>query len=246
MVLLIQPAFLPPTVPIACTGNAIACENQLAGNPESEWSITGMGSDVIHGFTTDISYEPGQTARFKIDQRSPVSTYTIDIYRMGYYQGNGARKITSVTPSAAPKVQSPCLSDATTGLVDCGNWTESASWTIPTSAVSGVYFARIRRNSDGESNHIMFVVRNNASRADIVFQTSDTTWVAYNRYGGNSFYVGSPAGRSYKASYNRPITTRSDVPYGQDWVFANEYPMIRWLERNGYDMTYQSGVDTVA
>ena len=43
----------------------------------------------------------------------------------------------------------------------------------------------------------------------MLFQTSDTTWQAYNRYGGNSLYFGSPAGRAYKVSYNRPFTTRA-------------------------------------
>src|SRR5690606_6785045 len=34
------------------------------------------------------------------------------------------------------------------------------------------------------------------------------------------------------------------VDNGQDWVFNAEYPMVRWLEANGYDVTYISGVDT--
>ncbi len=34
------------------------------------------------------------------------------------------------------------------------------------------------------------------------------------------------------------------MPDGRDFVFANEYPMIRFLERNGYDVSYASGVDT--
>ena len=42
-----------------------------------------------------------------------------------------------------------------------------------------------------------------------LFQTSDTTWQAYNSYGGNSLYTGSPAGRAYKVSYNRPFITRA-------------------------------------
>src|SRR5438045_4908846 len=45
-------------------------------------------------------------------------------------------------------------------------------------------------------------------RSDLLFQTSDTTWQAYNQYGGNSLYVGAPAGRAYKVSYNRPLTVR--------------------------------------
>ena len=79
--------------------------------------------------------------------------------------------------------------------------------------------------------------------ADLLFQTSDTTWQAYNSYGGNSLYTGSPAGRAYKVSYNRPFNTRS-VDNGQDWVFNAEYPMVRWLEANGYDVSYITGVDS--
>ena len=43
-------------------------------------------------------------------------------------------------------------------------------------------------------------------------------------------------------SYNRPFTTRDNAP--EDCVFNAEYPMVRWLESNGYDVSYTSGVDT--
>ena len=76
----------------------------------------------------------------------------------------------------------------------------------------------------------------------MLFQTSDTTWQAYNRYGGNSLYFGSPAGRAYKVSYNRPFTTRAHT--NVSFLFTGEYPMIRWLERNGYDVSYAAGIDT--
>ena len=92
----------------------------------------------------------------------------------------------------------------------------------------------------------MFIVRNDANTAKMIFQTSDTTWQAYNNYGGNSLYVGGPGtnpGRAYKVSYNRPFNTR-EVDGGQDWVFNAEYPMVRWLEANGYDLSYLSGVDS--
>ena len=55
---------------------------------------------------------------------------------MGYYSGAGARKIASVTPSATlPQNQPNCLTNAATGLIDCGNWAVSASWQVPTTAV---------------------------------------------------------------------------------------------------------------
>ena len=132
---------------------------------------------------------------------------------------------------------------AATGLIDCGNWAESASWAVPADATSGVYIAKLVRTDTGGASHIAFVVRDDSSTSDLFFQTSDTTWQAYNSYGGNSLYVGSPAGRAYKVSYNRPFNTR-DGSTSYDWLFSAEYPMIRWLEANGYNVSYTTGVDT--
>jgi hypothetical protein len=84
-------------------------------------------------------------------------------------------------------------------------------------------------------------VRDDAGSSDLLFQTSDTTWQAYNSYGGNSLYTGSPAGRAYKVSYNRPFNNRGNV---NSWLFDAEYPMVRWLESNGYDVSYFTGMDS--
>jgi N,N-dimethylformamidase beta subunit-like, C-terminal/Bacterial Ig-like domain/Bacterial Ig domain len=163
---------------------------------------------------------------------------------MGYYGGDGARLVDTVQPSAAlPQNQPECQTDDATGLIDCGNWSVSASWAVPPSAVSGIYFAHLVGTDAtiGES-HIVFIVRDDSDTSDVLFQTSDTTWQAYNSYGGNSLYTGGPAGRAYKVSYNRPFATRGAAP--EDWVFNAEYPMVRFLERNGYDVSYFSGVDS--
>ena len=225
------------TDPCGTGGNPVACENTKTGNPQSEWDVA-WNSDTIEGFASGFSYNLGERVDLKI--KTSGSNYGVDIYRMGYYAGNGARKIASVTPTA--QTQPACLNQATTGLIDCGNWKVSASWTIPSTAVSGVYFAHIVRKDTGEENHVVFVVRNDASTSNILFQTSDTTWQAYNTWGGNSLYAGEPIGRAYKVSYNRPFNTRG-TPGGRDFVFANEMPMIRFLERNGYDLSYFSGMD---
>jgi Domain of unknown function (DUF4082)/Bacterial Ig-like domain/Bacterial Ig domain len=231
----------PAAAADACTPliNPIACENSKPGTPKSTWDISGLGSAALQGFATQISVDVGETVNFKVD--SSATSYRVDIYRMGYYGGNGARLITSVNP-VGRQTQPGCLSQESTGLVDCGNWAVSASWPVPSTAVSGIYFARLVR-TDGTSgaSHIPFVVRDDSSHSGVVFQTSDSTWQAYNQYGGNSLYVGSPAGRAYKVSYNRPITTRGTG--AEDFVFNAEYPMVRWLEANGYDVSYIAGVD---
>jgi len=220
--------------------NAIVCENSKQGTSPGIWDIPGAGDESIQGFATDISVNRGSAVQFKI--KTPATAYRLDIYRIGYYNGDGAR-LQGTVKVTQPSPQPPCLSDTTTGLVDCGNWAVSATWQVPADAVSGVYIAHLVREdgTPGES-HIPFVVRNDASTSAVLFQTSDTTWQAYNRYGGNSLYTGSPVGRAYKVSYNRPFTTRDDAQ--EDSFFNAEYPMVRWLERNGYDVSYMSGLDS--
>jgi hypothetical protein len=225
--------------PCGASVNVIACENQKAGDPAVQWDVVGAGEPTLQGFATDISVNLGGTVRFKVNTTAPA--FAVDIYRMGYYGGFGARKVASIA-SVTGQAQPPCLSDAATGLVDCGNWAESFSWTVPAASVSGIYFARLRRIDNGGASHVVFVVRDDASHSELLFQTSDTTWQAYNTFGGNSLYAGAPAGRAYKVSYNRPFATRGNVAI--TWVFDTEYPMVRWLEANGYNVSYFTGVDS--
>jgi hypothetical protein len=225
----------------SCTSNAIVCENLLPGS--TGWQISGSGDASIQGFATDISVNAGQTVSFKV--KTTASNYRLDIYRMGYYGGAGARKVTTINPSVSlPQTQPACITDSTTNLMDCGNWAVSASWLVPSTAVSGIYFAVPVRADTGGASHIFFIVRNDASHSDIMFQTSDETWQAYNPYGGHSLYGDTTwnlPNRAYKVSYNRPFNTANLETL--TWVFNAEYPMVRWLEANGYDVSYFTGVD---
>ncbi|MEH2588343.1 VCBS repeat-containing protein [Bradyrhizobium sp. AZCC 1721] len=235
----------------AASTNAIVLENQKQGTPQSVWDIDGAGSSNIEGFATDISVDNGNRVDFKINTNS--SNYRIEIYRLGYYGGMGARLVTTIQHTGVQNQPAP-LRDATTGLVDAGNWSVSASWDIPADAVSGVYIAKlVRQDGTFGENHIPFIVRDDSSTSDIIFQTSDTTWQAYNGWGGANFYggngpaTGQGAGRAYAVSYNRPIATRGGIGQAagpQDYLFGAEYSAIYWLEQNGYDVSYMAGVDT--
>ena len=148
------------TVPIA---NPVACENTKPGTPASDWQIDGAGDPSIQGFGTSMSVNKGTTVHFKI--KTPSSRYHLDILRLGYYGGAGARKVAAdVKPTASlPQSQPACLTKPTTGLIDCGNWGESASWAVPSDAVSGVYIAHlVREDVTGADSQIPFVVRDDA------------------------------------------------------------------------------------
>jgi hypothetical protein len=235
---------------MAACANPVACENQLPGTPPSNWEVDGGGDPTIQGFATQMSVNVGQTISFKIN--TPSTAYHIDILRMGYYQGNGARLIASniKLSTSLPQTQPPCLTDSSTGLIDCGNWAVSASWAVPSTAVSGIYIAHLVRDDSkdpGGDSQIIFVVRNDSSHSDILVATSDATWEAYNDYGGNSLYtctVACPPGNplaykaAYAVSYNRPFDGAYTTDGGASYFYYAEYQMDRWLEENGYDVSY--------
>eukprot|EP00038_Savillea_parva_P004136 m.134462 g.134462 ORF g.134462 m.134462 type:complete len:855 (+) comp11387_c1_seq1:141-2705(+) len=298
---------------------AVVQENCHPGQNSTVWDVNGAGDWSIQGFATAISALPGQDMVFKI--KTPSTRYRIDIFRMGFYRGAGARRVARIRPNIPlPQRQPDCLEDNTTHLVDCGNWRVSATWKVPRDAVSGLYVARPTREDDGvadeprhwradlgriqgdrlharpgvdpfdppanephaygangmgafrtalvepRASHIWFVVRQfpgtdavtGRQRSNVVVQTSDPTWHAYNGYGGFTTY-GSFASpythgpnkrymteeesivRAYKRSYNTPLITRDYRPVNMP--LNAEYPLIRFLEANGYDVAYTTGVD---
>jgi hypothetical protein len=239
--------------------NAIVLENQKQGTAESVWQVGDSAN--IQGFTTAISTSVGQTVSFKVQTTS--DNYRIDVYRLGYYGGNGARLVGTVQHQAASAIVQPTpLVDASTGMVDAGNWSVTDTFTLPSDAPSGVYVANLIRE-DGTTGtfQIPFVVNDPNSQSDIVYQTSDETWQAYNGWGGTNLYgaTGSniyspdyetagpgPNGAAFAVSYNRPIVTQDSIGFEsgpQDTVLSSEYAALQWLEQNGYDVSYVSGID---
>ncbi|MFC1432379.1 DUF4082 domain-containing protein [Streptacidiphilus sp. N1-3] len=248
--------------PCGTGSNPIVCENSKTGSPMSDWfSPNAYGN--VQGFSTQESVQAGDTVQFKVQSPTP---YHVEIYRLGYYGGDGGREMSTAAQASATypanftkngTAGSPidtvvndgvpdgkplnCASNAT-GLVDCGSWPVTATWTVPSDAVSGLYIANFDQ-SDG--NGVMpypFVVRDDSSHSDIVVQTDDETWQAYNMWGGQNLYQGAgpaPDGRAYQVSYNRPL----DIG-GDNGVYGSEFEMISWLEQNGYDVSYLSGLDT--
>ena len=226
---------------------SIAVENQKSREPPKANGCFSRAkrARVLRALPPRMSTDLGNTVDFKINTDS--NDYRIDIYRLGYYGGDGATLVTSIEHQAASAIDQPApLRDPVTGNIDAGNWSVTDLWDVPSDATSGVYIAKLVRldGTEGE-NIIPFVVTNNAGTSDIIFQTSDQTWQAYNAWGGGSFYTDT----AQNISYNRPIQTpagpddtTSSGPW--DFVFGEELPAIYWLEQNGYDVSYQSGIDT--
>ena len=207
-------------------------------------TITGSGDSTIQGFATEISVAPAETQQFKIDTNAQhlhdrhLSHGVLRRRRRAARDHGHARRRPSAEPAQLPR-------SAGDGSVDCGNWAVSASWHVPADAVSGIYFAKLTRLDTGGASHIFFVVRDDTRTVGYPVPDVRHDVAGLQHVRRQQPLRGRPRrnpGRAYKVSYNRPFNTRDASP--EDFVFNAEYPMVRWLERNGYDVSYTSGVDT--
>ena len=231
-------------------------QSDRAGEPEAGHASERVADRPWSGFHDDPGlhhqhqHECWRDGRFQ-DQQSngqcelPDQHLPVGLLRRRWRHARHTIQHQSTTAIVQPNRST----DPATGLVDAGNWQVTDSWTVPTDAMSGVYVANIVDGS--QVFQIPFIIKDGSSNSDIVFQTADETWQAYNGWGGANLYGGNGPGHrtgaAYAVSYNRPITTRdsSGVESGpQDTVFGAEYSAIYWLEQNGYDVSYISGMDT--
>ena len=238
-------SLLGPKGSAASSPNPIQTENSLPGTPGWNDFSSSLQNDLISGFGSKISVNHGDSIDFYMTTTAP--SFTIDIFRTGYYQGIGARLIESL--GSFPGLHQPIPApDPVTGMIACTNWTKTTTLQIPTSWVTGVYLAKLT-TSQGDSSFIFFVVRNDGGFEDIVFQTSVTTYQAYNTWGGISLYdnqltdkTAYPFPHATKVSFDRPFNPGDSNGAGHYFFF--EYQFVYWLESQGYNVIYTTDVDT--
>lgn len=198
---------------------------------------------TFHGFVRSSYYAPGDTAQFSIDWNAP---FTGEVWRLGWYGGgtNNARRVATITgtPTDQP---APAVIPNSNNALTCAAWTVNADWQIPVDAEPGAYHVLFRASPN--FGRVLFFVNNPAVKRPVAVVSSDATWMAaYNHYGGKaspyggaSLYgsTGAMAGgienRSLCVSYDRPVVTHVGVP--QTYFMNAEYPLIRFLERFGFD-----------
>jgi hypothetical protein len=202
-------------------------------------------SATIEGWCSQQSVKAGDSLQIFVST-NPAGDFMLDIYRMGYYQRLGARHVMSVGPITG--IAQPEPTPDAERLIECA-WAPSHEITIPQDWLSGVYLGKLTRTDDGTESYVIFIVRDERE-AELVFQNSDFNWQAYNgwptRYslysdGGPSLYYGFDVA----VSYDRPYlpTWETAIP-GTGEFFVFEFPFAYWLEKEGYDVTYCSNLDT--
>jgi hypothetical protein len=231
----------------AASSNPIQVENSKAGTPGWNDFSSDLTPDTLSGFGSKISVNHGDSLDLYVTTTAP--SFTIDIFRTGYYGNVGARLITSLGsfPGLHQAIPPP---DPVTGMISCTNWSKTTTLTIPSDWVTGVYLAKLT-SSTNKSSFIYFVVRNDGGNEDVMFQTSVTTYQAYNTWGGTSLYNNNltnktpyPYAHATKVSFDRPFNPGDSNGAGQ--YFFYEYKFVYWMEQQGYNVAYTTDVDTDA
>jgi hypothetical protein len=216
--------------------NPITDENARPGT--SEWQHRQPSQDIA-GYASATSVAAGDSLGFHVSTSD--ASFRLEVFRTGWYGGLGARRMTDGVVAGGVE-QPPCPPDDESGLVRC-RWSESYSLAIPAGWLSGVYLAKLTGAPSGNQSYVMFVVRDQR-RADFVFQSAVTTYQAYNDWGGKSLYAfNSIGGAATRVSFDRPYASAFGTG---GYLFQWEYNMVRFLEREGYDVTYTTSLDTDA
>jgi N,N-dimethylformamidase beta subunit-like protein len=237
-----QPTTSPGCGPIETPSNPISWENQCQGTDEWRANQPLGDSHAIEGFVVPATVNVGSSVLLYVSTIS--ATYTFRVYRLGWYQGHGAR-LMYVSPVYPGIAQSAPLISADTRMVSATNWTDPVSFNVLPSWTSGIYIVKMT-SADGFVRYTPLVVRDDKAKAPILVVSSLFTYQAYNSWGGHSLYAGldaqgkiSSAARSYEVSFDRPYSDNG----GLMDLALYEYNFVRWFEHEGFYGSYAADTD---
>ncbi len=237
----------------------VAAENRKQGT--TDWQLTrvrpdrnGFRTPWIEGYCSKQSVRSGESIDIMVSA-NPPQRFHIEIFRMGFYGGRGARLMTKLGPfDGAPQ---PDPEIGAKNVHEC-QWQPTTSLTIPSDWLSGVYLGRLTTLPVSEDtpywqSYVVFIVRDDRP-ADILFQCSDNTWQAYNRWPNHYSLYTHPNGTqgpwadvSFERPYGREAqhigVVNDPLTFGSGEFLPFEFPLAFWLEQHGYDVTYCSNSD---
>jgi hypothetical protein len=232
----------------------IAAENALPGTA-AWWEAPHAPPAAIEGFATETSVVAGDVLGLSVSTQ-PAARYVGRVFRLGWYAGLGGRLLQTLPGNVGlPRYAPP--PDPVTGYC-------RADWPVTDRVLSsedwpsGQYIAVLELVSGphaGTALRIPFVVRAvPGRRAPILVQIPVNTRQAYNHWGGKSLYESSSTDQiaAVKVSFDRPMHSWDEAAARAGKLanlnsrepFVYELPLIRWLEREGFEVAYQTNVDT--
>jgi hypothetical protein len=229
-------AFAP--IPAGCPSGwpTTVAENAKLGT--GQWAIPSTMNGVLSAYLAEVSATCGDTVDLRVTSGNPVS---IVAYRMGYYQGLGAREIWRQEDVATVVQPAPTTGGTANGhplrMTSAANWSKTLSIPVTKDWVPGTYLIKV---SDGaHATYAPLTVRDDTGRKhDLLIQQANTTWQAYNSWGGVSFYSGVDVG-SGRLTFDRPYAEGQ----GSGQFLPLEQGLVFWAESKGLDVTYWTDND---
>ena len=252
---MVSPAAGLASLALAQDVDVIQRENQKQGT--KEWMLSRTRVDPktkyrcpwVEGYCSKVSVRAGEKISFHVSM-NPAAEFVIDIYRTGYYGGAGGRHVMNLGPFKGVEQPEPGVGERR--VREC-RWEACVEIVIPADWVSGVYVGKLTEMQERIQSYVIFIVRDDR-RADFVFQCSDTTWQAYNRWpnqwslyddGNSTWYWGPGVAVSLDRPYGKYCQILDQpLSIGSGEWFLWEFPVAYWLESRGYDVTYVSNTDT--
>jgi hypothetical protein len=235
----------------------IRAENARPGT--TDWMLTNTRVDPatkyrcpwVEGYCSRTSVRAGDELAIMVST-NPPSPFVLDLYRLGYYGGKGGRHLQRLGPFKGTAQPDPPVGPER--LREC-RWEPATTVRIPADWPGGVYLGKLTAEREGLQSYVVFIVRDDRP-CDLLFQCSDTTWAAYNRWpsqfalyddGTKQWYWGP----NVRVGWDRPYGKYCqilDAPLsqGSGEFLLWEFPFAFWLEKEGYDVSYISNVDTHA
>ena len=219
-------------------GNPIVDENRNPGS--TDWQISNPTSNnrEIEGYASWTSINRGESINIFVNTTEP--SYQLEVFRLGWYGGLGGRRVFG--PVTLPGTQQVTPTpDPVTGLIEC-NWRDPFTLRTNFNWTTGVYLVKLTASGSNKQSYATFTLRNDTDSSHLMFQTSVTTYQAYNNWGGKSLYTYNSTDNiaAVKVSFNRPYV----FGRGSGDLFTWELSMLRFLEREGYDVAYCSNITT--
>jgi hypothetical protein len=224
--------------------DAVRLENARIGTPD--WQAVDDRGRAVEVYASATDALPGDDVPVHVST-APSARYRVLVYRLGWYGGFGARLVACLPACNGARLgsQEPAGTPDATGYVNA-QWPVTDTLHVGDDWVSGYYLIRVLVLSGpaaGRSATTYFVVRRFRSRSAILVQVPVNTWEAYNGWGGKSLYPFSSTDsrQAIRVSFDRPFAWF--LPGGQG-PLSWELPLVGFLEREGYDVSYQSDVWT--
>ncbi len=207
---------------------------------DRRWRIDRVGGlHEIEGWADRTSVKPGEPIGLHIS--TTARAYRVTAIRTGWYQGCSGRQVWQSgrlrgQAGAEPRVVAPTNTVVT-------DW--PVSLTVDTTGwVPGFYSFRLDADTGGQ-RYIPLTVKHGDAHGKIVLLNGDTTWQAYNVFGGYSLYVGPDgayATRARAVTFDRPYGGNEGAQ-GDSEFQMNLLPLLALVERLGFDAEYLSDTD---